>query len=408
MIRFGIGIPSRAQRAVNPILAGGDFSADTVGALASTRGFTFARASTATTYDETAGTVTTGVGVDAARAAKSSAGRVGLLVEPVRTNKVDHARSCVGAPWSAGTLTDVASATAGPDGVSSAQRTHGASGGYSRYFNHPDTHTVGDYFTESAWYKSNSGAADPHIRADVFATRRASTATLSTSVWKRRSQTNTYTSTSASCDFFFVDAFAGNVDVFHDFRQVEDFARWASSVINTTGASATRAADKLSVAESSVEAAGALRFYCKLEVPSTLLNHTEAGGTGELTLWTDAAGSYKCWIDASSGAIYAQALASDLGIPAAVYTTSSPVSVAANDLLEVWIVCGGAALPTIKYRVNGGSVVTPTLSSGTRTHTLTGIGATVHVLGDSTGANGLYGIVQSVAFYADGQAPGGF
>lgn len=400
-------------------LAGGDFSTDTVGALASVRGFTFARASTATTYDETAGTVATGVGVDTARAAKSAAGRVGLLVEPVRTNLIPYDSVLSGGGWAAGTgATETADAVASPDGTTTADRSAGASGAIARYWTKTATHSAGTVYAISFWMKNNGGGNPSSVSATFGVT---ASPMSPTSAWTRFRRTAADTSGASGNNYILIDGrnnsgSGGNVATAYDLyrwgHQIEvsgsGSAKWSSSLIPTTGTSATRAADKLSIAESTVEAAGALRFYCKVEMPSTLLNHVEAGGSGELTLWTDAAGSYKCWIDASSGAIYAQALASDLGIPAAVYTTSSPVSVAAGDLLEVWVVCGGAALPTIKYRINAGSVVTPTLSSGTRTHTLPTIGATVHVLGDSTGANGLYGTVQTVAFYADGQAPGGF
>ena len=416
MIRLGIGIPSSARRAAETYLAGGDFSADTVGALATTRGFTFARASTATTYDEAAGTVTTGVGVDTARAAKSSAGRVGLLVEPVRTNLLVQSQDPTSGWTVYGAPTRTRPYGTGPDGSTTTPtriECPSTAGVYRGV-----TLTIGATHATSYWCRATDAGDTELIGiSTIGGGTPGSGASPGTTSWKRR-RTALSTPTGAGANFFAADGrgntlFSGiafgatALDQVVDFGQTE-IGKWASSAIPTTAATVTRAADKLSVAESTVEAAGALRFYCKVEMPSTLLNHVEAGGTGEITLWTDAAGSYKCWIDASSGAIYAQALASDLGIPAAVYTTSSPVSVAAGDLLEVWVVCGGAALPTIKYRINAGSVITPTLSSGTRTHTLTGIGATLYALGDSTGANGLYGVVQAVAFYAAGQTPGGF
>lgn len=410
--------PSGAAPAVSVYLAGGDFSTDTVGALASVRGFTFARASTATTYDEAAGTVTTGVGVDTARAAKSSAGRVGLLIEPVRTNLLVQSQDPTSGWTTGGTVTRTRPYGTGPDGSTvTPTRVEVASG--SSYVYRSPTLTINLPYIQSSWIRAtDAGDSEMFGMSTIGGGSPAAGASPGTTSWKRRRTATASPTATAAANVFAADG-RGNtlftgvsfgataLDQVVDYQQVEQ-GRWASSAIPTTAATVTRAADKLSVAESTVEAAGALRFYVKIEMPTTLLNHVESGGTGELTLWTDAAGSYKCWIDASSGAIYAQALASDLGIPAAVYTTSAPVSVAIGDLLEVWVVCGGAALPTIKYRINAGSVVTPTLSSGTRTHTLPTIGATVHVLGDSTGANGLYGTVQTVAFYADGQAPGGF
>lgn len=409
--------PSGAAPAVSVYLAGGDFSTDTVGALASTRGFTFARASTATTYDETAGTVTTGVGVDTARAAKSAAGRVGLLVEPVRTNLLVQSQNPTSGWTTYGAPTVTRPYGTGPDGSTSTPTriecptTAGVYRGVTLVALSPHA--------TSYWCRATDAGDTELIGVSTLGGGTpGSGASPGTTTWKRRRPAIT-TPTAAGANLFAADG-RGNtlftsgvsfgptaLDQVVDYGQIE-VGRWASSAIPTTAATVTRAADKLSVAESTVEAAGALRFYVKIEMPTTLLNHVESGGTGELTLWTDAAGSYKCWIDASSGAIYAQALASDLGIPAAVYTTSSPVSVAAGDLLEVWVVCGGGASPTIKYRINAGSVVTPTLSSGTRTHTLAGIGATLYALCDSAGANGLYGVVQSVAFYAAGQSPGGF
>lgn len=416
MIRFGIGIPSSARRASNPILAGADFSAETVGALASVGGLTFARASGATTYDETAGTVTTGLAVDAARAAKSAAGRVGLLVEPVRTNLLLQSQN----PTSGWTIYGAPTLTrpygTGPDGSTTTPTriVCPTTAGVYR----AATLTVGSPHVMSAWIRAVTSSDTELIGMSTIGGGSPGVgASPGTTTWKHR-HTALATPTGAGANVFAADGrgsalFSGvsfgatALDQAVDFLQVE-LGRWVTSAIPTTAATVTRAADKLSVSEATIEAAGALRCYVKIEVPSTLASLVESGGSGELTLWTDAAGTYKCWLDASSGAIYAQALASDLGMPAAVYTTSSPVSVVAGDLLELWVVCGGAALPTIKYRINAGSVVTPTLSSGTRTHTLTGIGSTIHVLGDSTGANGLYGVVQSVIFYAAGQTPGGF
>ena len=202
----------------------------------------------------------------------------------------------------------------------------------------------------------------------------------------------------------------GTATAFDAYRwghQVEDGAQWASSLIPTTGASATRAADTLTAASASVVVSESVRFYAKLVAPASRAGMAEGAST---TLTLFKAGSYYAQMATGTGVITVSARnAGDAAF--ATDTTTSGIAIAAGDVLELWCVLGGNAGTTIKYRLNGGSVTTLTMTGATALRVLTGgaspIGASIDVL-HNAGADMLPGVVQALAFYRAGRAPGGF
>lgn len=404
---------------VSDFLAGGSFDALSPGATTAPAGFTFTRSSTATTHDETAGTVTTGLGVDVPRVARDASGRAGLLIEPARTNLIPTDSVLSGGGWAAGSgATETANAVAGPDGTTTADRSAGASGAYANIWSKGATHSVGTVYAISCWLKNNGGGNFSSVSALYVVTASPVTPTAS---WARFRRTATDTSAGAGNNYIFVDgrdqsAAGGNVaaayDVYRWGHQVElasggTSARWASSLIQTSGTSATRAADVLTVPSATVVTAESLRFYAKVVAPASRANLAEGAST---TLTLFRAGSYYAQMATGTGVITVSARNS--GDSAfTTDTTTTGIAIAAGDVVELWCVLGGNAGTTIKYRINGGSITTLTMTGATALRVLTSgaspIGASIDVL-HNAGADMLPGLVQSLAFYRATKAPAGF
>lgn len=409
MIRIGIGIPSSARRRASDYLVGGDFSSESVGALSDSLGLTFARASTGSTYDEAALSVTLGLGVDVGRVAKTSAGNKGLLIEPARTNLVVNARDLSQASWSKLSHTITSNAANGPDGTLAADRAQIGSGGYCR---EAAAVVSGSPYAASAWLRSPSGSKTTQLGTGWIGVSFTQCAIVDTE-WRHFHVI--HTEAQVSKGIYVSDGrdwsgsgglTAGARDDLVDLAQLER-GRFVSSAIPTSGASASRAADQLSVATATANAGGELRFYCKFTALAASTSYVEPGASStELHLWVDSGGSYRCWID--SGYVFVQGYASDLGTIAAVYS-SSTLTWADGDVVEIWVTTGGgSASPTIAWRVNAGAVTTPALSHPSRYLTLPTIGATLYVTADSAGAQGLPGVYHQLGFLRAGRTPDGF
>lgn len=405
---------------LSAVLAGGDFSSLAVGSTSDLRGLTFARSSSATTYDESTGSVTTGLGVDVARIAKDASSRVGLLFEPSRTNLIPTDSVLSGGGWTAGSGgTETANATAAPDGTTTADRSAGNSGQYAIIWSKSATHSAGTSYGISYWVKGNGGGNPSSVSALFVITSSGVTPTAS---WTRSRRTAADTSGSSGNNYIFADGrdnsgSGGNpataYDLFRWGHQVEiagggGSARWVSSLIQTSGASATRASDTLSVPSATVLTAESLRFYCKVVVPATRANLAEGAST---TLTLFKAGSYYAQMSTATGVITVSARnAGDSAFATDTTTAGVPIATA-GDVVELWCVLGGNAASVIKYRINGGSIVTLSMTSGAALRVLQSggspIGANVDLL-HNAGADMLPGIVQTLALYRAGMAPGGF
>lgn len=409
-----------ASLALGDYVAQGDFSAQAVGTASDLYGWTFSRASGASTYSTLAGTVVLGIAVDAGRIAAQSAGLAGLLIEPSRTNYVLKASDLTGSGWTAGTAaTETANATTAPDGTVTAHRSAGASGTFGKYWSKAVASAVNSRWVSSLWIKDNGGGR-PSLVSAIF----AQTATIypaPVASWKRHTHRSAANDSGiAGSNYIFCDGrnclgigggAAAAFDVYRWGHQAE-IGPYATSLIATTGASATRAADRLSRSTTSALTAGRkLRIYSRFTALAAETDYSEPGATAERFLVQDTTGFYKIW--AESGKIYAQAYADDVSTFASVYTTSGSLSWAAGDLVELWVSMGGGVSPVIEWRINGGAIVTPTLSHPARHLRIQAsgpfvIGATLHALTGNAGAKGLPGIHHELSLFKDGKAPAGF
>jgi hypothetical protein len=415
---------ARARRAnagsLADYLVGGSFASQSVGAATSTRGLTLTRSTTGTTHDYAAGTITPGVAIDTGRIAKTAAGRVGLLVEPARTNRLLQSQN----PTAAGGYTLGAGASTtrpygtGPDGSAvtptRVQAVSGVAGVYR------GTTLVLSAICSISWWTRAESSGDAELIgiATIGAGTPGAGASPGTTAWKRRVCANTGALAAASGHNIFATDGRGNTvfsgvsfgatatDQVNDYGQAE-VGRWASSVIPTTTGTVLRAADVLTAPSADAVVGESLRFFAAIEVPASRANLAEGAST---TLTIFSAGSYYATMSTSTGVITVSARnAGDTAF--ATDTTTTGIALAANDLLELWVVLGANAATSIKYRINGGAVSTLAMSGATALRVLTSggspIGATIDVL-NNAGADLLPGTVQAVGFYAAGKAPGGF
>lgn len=399
--------------------AGADFSSQAVGPTTNLNGLSFTRSSSATTYDESIGVVSTGIGVDVARIAKDANGNVGLLVEPSRTNHIINSGDITATGWNPGTSVDTPGFAVAPDGTMTAVRSAGSAGQYARYFTKPSAHPSGTIYACSMWCKGNGGGA-PNFMTALHGVTAAVISPLGPT-WARVARTATDTSGIPGNNFAFVDGRdwtpnGGVAAVSHDLLrwapQVETTpsggsVRWSTSYFPTSGAVATRSADMLTVQSSSSVKSESLRFYAKIVVPASRANLGEGTGT---TLTVFKSGSYYVQINTTTGIITVSAR--NVADSAFVTdTTTTGIAFAAGNVVEFWCVLGGNVATTIKYRINGNPATTLSMTSVTSLRVLrTGaspIGSSIDVL-HNAGADMLPGIVQVLRWFNPGQTPGGF
>lgn len=410
---------SLISAARGPILAGGSFSSEPVGSLTNLRGLSFSRSSTATTHDLQAKTLTKGISVDTARIARDSAGRAGLLLEPTRTNWVLFSENLGGSGWGAGTAVDTANATAAPDGTLTAYQTSGSAGQYGKFFTKPSTHAVGVYYACSFYEKNNAGGA-PNFMTAVYAVTAAAISPLNSS-WGRAERVMADTSGGAGNNYAFVDGrdwtSGGGVaavafNLFRTYHQVETTpdsksVRAVTSYIPTSGAATTRAGDVLSVASSTVVTNESVRLYSK----AVMLNARSTFGEGTsttATLWR--AGSYYVQMSTATGVftVSARNVADSAFV---TDSTTTGITFSSGALLELWVVVGGSSATTIKYRIDGGPIVSLTMTGATAMRVLRSgavpIGSSVDLF-QNAGTDPFWGIYQDISPYVSGASPVGF
>jgi len=417
---------SAAPSGVMVYLVGGDFSGDAVGVATTVHGFTVTRSKSlnakVTAYDESAGTVVYDLADNTLRIAKTLAGTKGALVEPARTNLVmTGARLFTGGSWTSAGTTRTADVTSGPDGNSVADRLTTTSTINGAVYNLNNTATAGRNYAGSVWHKSVSGSVQTQFGFVRNATNQYAVSSLSPTAWTR-SKLVTNTTVGTSVQFVVVDArnrstsgglTAANRDVYVDFGQVEE-GNFTTSPVFTGSQVESRDADKLTVATSSIRTPlGYVKFYCKFEAPAAIASMPEPGASSSLYMWA-AGPNYAVRIDTSTGLVYATGYCVAVGNFRTVNSTTG-VSFSAGDTVELWVVIGNDKAPVIKFRVNGGAVTTPALSSADK---LTVIDPTElfnpnrpFASADVLNYGGAYvfpGVFSAVGFVTDASAPDGF
>jgi len=320
-----------------------DFTTLTPGALASLPGglvLTRADASTVATVQTGDSTVVSGIAANVARAGRlASADPVGLLVEEARTN--DCMQSNVSA-WAGGAGATVSTVATAPDG-GNAGRVADADAAQTGYaiFTYNKAATAVPY-VESCWSADFSGSAGIQFGPNMNAVAGAPRRTRPASAWARLSTAGTSVATGSvnatvipaanavtslgAADFWGFQAEAGG---------------FATSLITTAGAAATRAADRLR----HPTPAGWLMDGGRLAVELRYrpLYASTAGITGA-SFGLDASN----FAQAASG-VFTASVGGVSGL------ASVTTSWAANNPIDLYVAMGAG--PTeVAVRVNGGAV----------------------------------------------------
>lgn len=355
-------------------------------------GLLLTRASAATVQTGTSTVVTAGIGTDVARVGRRlDADSIGLVLEPTRTNLIADARDVSTGTWFVGQGTATHPGTpVGPDGASLTSREILSAGQYGQI---RTGQTWTGSATMSAWIRTTSGAAgNGQIYVWDGATFAPSLLTLS-GTWTRYSVTRAAGSAGGQfspCDARSLGAGApGALDNLLDLMQGEQGA-WPSEAIITTGASVTRAGERLYH-----PAASALVHYGRLSIALSFRpKSTLANADGVQRLWT-------------SGSDYAElattgVLTVSIG---GVTNTTAALSWAQYDSVRIFVAAGGGVASVVSYTVNAGAAVHPTVT-GSALGTVSTVGA-LELLNDGAGtpAKQLAAWVTALEFYKSGDGP---
>jgi hypothetical protein len=348
---YGYGIPSPGRRLRNPILWKADYSTLTPGAVAGALpgGVVLLRASTATVRTG-ASTVVTGVGTDVARCGSLGLGWNGLLVEAACTNLIPDARAVKAASWTAESgCTVTLDYAAGPDGVSSADRSNATSTGRSTYFLYANGSAL--QHTASAWMRTVAASGTVRPSLGDGSTTGSFSQTAATNAWTRIGLTRNNT----TLIYVPVDGRASYamtamaLDVVTDMHQLE-LGRVMTEFVPTSGGTATRAGERLYLpAASQAIAGGHLRLHRRLRPKGSIGGSNDYGAA--VRLWTVDANNYAS-VNPTTGVVTSV-------VAGASYATASGFTFAPYDDVQYWYAGGGGALNTVvKARKNGGAVTT--------------------------------------------------
>ena len=291
-----------------------DFTQQSPGALVLPTGLTFARASsghTVQTGDSTI--VTAGIGSnDVGRIGRlASTYNYGVFIEPARTNLYGRSRSANLASGTTGAACTYTTGRTSPDGTANAIRGQSASGAYSRY---EAIGPITGNHVLSAWAARGLGSGAYQVVGAYAGTTGAATGGTASAAWGRvasavfnypAGQTAYVNPWDGRANATLASS-AGARDCDLDFVQFEAGKYPTSAIITSGGATATRAAERLTIgATQAVQAAfkGRLGFYVRFRAIAAL---TEMDATTEGQILCDAGGSpvFGVWIDASSRYIY--------------------------------------------------------------------------------------------------------
>lgn len=401
----GIGL-LRRQRGV-PIIWSADFTAlplstsanaATLRAALSAMGLTFTRASSATVQTSASEVVTAGIGVDDPRVGNGGYGQ-GLVIEEARTNDIagyyPRASTWGWASWDpvAGSNDQEAAGTA-PDGTSNAHRWTATSAGV--YGTANTVTAVAATYALSAWGKRASGASSTfgwRVSKDGNTVHPGLMAAGYDGTWKRSS--GVYTTTAGS--FVVgediragVGPTTGLCDVYDWGFQLEN-GKFPTELILTTGATATRAADRLSVTSTRIVQSGRIGIEVTF-VPKGLVadmnnpRFFQINGTGADTLYLFSA-------TPGSG---------ELILGGTVRAFAGHPVWAAGDVVQMWIEGGGATAGLVATRINGGAATKSVLAAHAVSASSTGVTSLMAITG---GTSVVSSWTQSVRAYAPGRRP---
>jgi hypothetical protein len=386
----------------SPYLAAIDFTTLAAGAVSSLPGgLSFSRASSATVQTGTSTVVTSGIGVDVARAGRAAdADAIGFVIEPTRTNSAPHRDQATG--WTtAGATAPQAGTNVGPDGTNIAKRWVIGSGAFGYYT--VALPSTGVTYTASAWSKSvaaglqqiaayvNADASPPANRVGKNSAANTSFARLVTAASPSHAGGAGGMVLSDGRDLSAVGGTtAGARDHIVDMPQIEA-GKWAGEYIPTAGASATRAGERLYLATgSAVVSAGRLSLHFRAQ-----LKHTPANADSAMRLWTDHADA-TTYVEIATSGVMTVSVGGNTN-------TTAALAWAANDIVDIFVAAGGGIATVVRYRVNGGATSSPAVA-GSALGTIAPSGA-INLLCDASAAKQPGCRVYALDFYKSGRAP---
>lgn len=336
-----------------------DFTQQSPGALVLPTGLTFARASSGHTVQTGTSTiVTSGItSNDIGRIGRlSDSHSRGLFIEPARTNFYGRSRSANLASGTTGAACTYTTGRTGPDGTANAIRGQVASGGYSRF--QTLAPVTGNHIL-STWAAAGLGSGAYQVVGAYAGTTGAAVQGTASAAWGRAA--------SAAFDYpaassptvnpwdgranTTLGSSAGARDCDLDFVQFEAGKYATSAIVTSGGASATRAAERLTIDSTRATQAtvnGRLGFYVRFRAIAAL---TEMDGSAEGQILCDAGGSpvFGVRIDASSRYIY-------LNIGSKYSKTANSVITWSRVSTIEMVMELGAGPSDFRWRIDGGSV----------------------------------------------------
>lgn len=356
-----------------PSRAGGalfvwDFTQQSPGALVLPTGLTFARASSGHTVQTGTSTiVTSGItSNDIGRIGRlSDSHSRGLFIEPARTNVYGYANTPSLASGTAGSSgSTFTTGRTGPDGGTTATRVQQTSGTFSRYHS-ITTAGASTPYTLSAWLAQGLGTGAYLVCAPYAGTTGAAITGTAGASWSRASNLFTYPSTSGA-NLVGEDgranapsgASAGARDVDLAYIQFEVGSYPTSAILTSGGATATRAAERLTIDSTRATQAtvnGRLGFYVRFRAIAAL---TEMDATTEGQILFGVGTTCSVWISAALRYI----LIEDATGSKWSQTANSVITWARGDLVEMAMELGNG-VSNFRWRINGGSVNTASFTA---------------------------------------------
>lgn len=349
---FGIGIPGpmRHRLAVTLIQAF-DFTALSAGACTLPTGLSFSRASSGYSVQTGTSTLVASGGItsnDAPRCGRRlDADAIGLVLEEARTNTALDSNNLAG--WTLFNSTRGGSTTTAPDGGTTpgtADILFGSAANSDGVTRFPvANYLTTDSVTLSCWWKLAVGSTGPNL--DDPSGSIGGFPMGASAAWTRTAATDSIASTSRGI-YVRNTAQISGLRGWLAYAQVE-LGKFVTEVIPNSGASTTRAGERLFAASAaSYVASGRLGFEVWLRPKAAPANYPAA-----IRLWT-------------RGTDYAEistAGALTISIGGSTNTTAAAsFAWAAYDTVQIFISAGGSSASVVSYRVNGGSVVHPTVT----------------------------------------------
>jgi hypothetical protein len=364
------------------------------GTLSSTfTGLNLTRASAAT-VQTSASTVDSTPTTDQARiGSQGAAWGQGLVIEEARTNLEPHARSMT-SDTTSGAPTITEGAATGPDGTAAIGTRVQASSG-APWVLRGITQPAG-FCTASSWIRATSGTTSMQFVMGGTPNTGALGLTAAGTTWARLSKS--LTNNNALTNFIRPDTrdwtasggvVAAATDGIWDLKQFEA-GQWPSEAIVTTGASATRAGERLWITSA-----------------ATVIDTNRMGlaftfvGKGTPAQISTGAVVYLWWIDASNNAFIDTAQKLNVQLGGVTVTSVVAIAWAAGDIVDVWVACGAGSNAVVEYRTNGGAktVLLNTALAGNPSGA-----STIDILCSGT-SNQLSCWLQSLTAYKKGQQP---